>query len=122
MARVTADQVKEIITTSIADAVILSNFIDTATLLVDEYLLDAELSASMLTKIELYLAAHLVALTDERGGLVRSGTGDAAETYSDVFKAGLNSTRYGQMALALDVSGTLRAATSTEQRAEFRIV
>ena len=120
-ARVTVSQVKEIITTSIEDAVITSNFIDTANLFVDEHLL-GELSEAMLAKIELYLAAHFVALTEEGGGVVRTSFGDSADSYANIYEAGFQSTRYGQQALALDTTGTLTRISKPTMKAEFRVV
>ena len=85
MGRITAPEVKEIISTEIADDVLETNFIETANMLVDGNLKDKGLSKVVLEKVELYLAAHFVALTEERGGIVRSSLGDAAETYSDEY-------------------------------------
>ncbi len=122
-ARTSAGAVKEVIPTNLANDVIMSNFIDTANLFVDTHLVpDAGHSELMLTKIELYLAAHFVALTDEQGGLTRKKIGDADESYANVFEGGLKSTRFGLQALALDSSGILNNVARTNLKAEFRIV
>lgn len=97
-------------------------FINTANVIVDEYLASTISSSDLLTKIELYLAAHFVALTFERGGLVRSAALDASETYANVFEGGFRSTRYGQQALALDYTSTLQSITSGKLTAKFRLV
>lgn len=120
--RVTASEVKEIIQTTIEDSVLESNHIATASLMVDEHLLDIGLSAPMLARIELYLAAHFVALTEERGGLTRERLGDGDESLANVYSSGLNSTRYGQTALSLDSTGTLTQVAQTTLKAKFRIV
>lgn len=121
-ARVTEDAVKEVIRTTIDSDVVLTNFIDTANLLVDTHLESSGLSDRILTKIELYLAAHFVALTEEQGGLTRSKMGDSDESYANVFDQGFQSTRYGQAALALDSTGILTKVSQTRLRAEFRVV
>ncbi len=122
-ARTTADGVKSIIETSINDADVLGQMINTANLYVDEHLVPtAGHSDAMLTEIEKYLAAHFVALTEEKGGVTRSKMGDADESYANVFESGFNSTRYGQTAVVLDSSGILAKLSITNARAEFRVV
>lgn len=120
-ARVTAGEVKEIIQTEISDDVILTNHIETANLFVDTHLTTKH-SAPVLKKIELYLAAHFVALTEERGGLTRSKVGEADESLANVYAEGFRATRYGQTALSLDTSGTLTRIAQTRLKAEFRVV
>lgn len=122
-ARVTADQVKEIITTQLSNATVLGSMIDTAHVFVNAHLLDAGHSDAILEKIELYLAAHFVALTEERGALTISKTGDAMEEYAFLpYGAGLNLTRYGQHALLLDTSGILASKGVPKPKAQFRVV
>jgi len=121
-ARVTAEAVKEIIQTNILNDTLDTNFIDTANAYVDEILTSAGLSDTILEKIELYLAAHFVALTEEGGALTRKKLGEADESYANIFSGGLNTTRFGQAALALDSTGTLAAAAQTQLKANFRVV
>ncbi len=121
-ARVQATEVKEIVPSSIPDDVIVSSMIANATLVVDEALLSAGLSADRLKMIELYLAAHFVALTEEGGGVVESEFGDSRDQYADIYGDGLSSTRFGQMALALDSSKLLANTTSAKLSAQFRVV
>ena len=120
--RVNATEVKEIIPTGIADAVILSSMITSASLLVDEIFAGSSLSTERLKLLELYLAAHFVCLTEERGGLTSTKLGDAEDDYADVFTAGYGSTRYGQMVLALDTPKLLATASSTTLTAQFRVL
>ena len=120
--RVGADAVKEIIPTDLADDVVLTNMIDTANLFVDTHIAASGLTDAILTKIELYLAAHFVALTEERGGLLESEFGDAREQYADVYGKGFGSTRFGQLALSLDSTGTLAGLGTGELKAQFRVV
>ena len=118
MALVTDAEVKEIIDTN-RDT---TPFIDVADLLITESLSGKGLSNARLTKIELYLAAHFATVTEERGGLTRSGVGDAVEAYNVEPGKGLLSTRYGQQAIALDSSGTLTSLSREALKAEFRVV
>lgn len=118
-ARVTDADVKEIIEDISFDT---SSFIDTANVIVNDQIASKISSEELLKRIELYLAAHFVALTAERGGIVRSTFMDASESYADVYKGGFRSTRYGQQALALDYTSTLQAITSGKLTALFRVV
>ena len=120
--RITPDEVKEVIKTTLENQVIKNSMIATANLVVDGNLLSYGHSTDLLRIIELYLAAHFVCLTEEKGGLVRSSTGDGAETYSDIYSEGLKSTRFGQQALALDTSGALARISTTTLKAELRVV
>ena len=121
-ARVSASEVKEIIETSLEDSVILSSMIDTANLYVDTHLSDAGHSDAILAKIELYLAAHYVALTEERGSLKGSSLGDASEFLADVYSEGMKATRFGQTAITLDSSGILAEKGQVRLKAHFRVV
>lgn len=88
-----------------------SPFIVTANLIVTETLADKGLSADRLDQITLYLSAHFVCLTEERGGLVSSRLGDSSESYRApaIGSKGFETTRYGQQAMILDTSGKLAA-------------
>lgn len=121
-ARVTAGAVKEVVPTQIADSVVLTNFIDTANLFVDTHLASAGHSDEILAKIELYLAAHYVALTEEQGGLTRAKMGDADESFANIYGQGLKATRFGQQALAIDTTGILNSVATTQLKAELRVV
>jgi len=113
MAMVTSAEVKAIVDTSITD---LSSFIDTADLIVREDLLDKGLSNHRLRQIELYLAAHFTVLTDEKGGVVSERAGQASESYRRFEGDGLESTRYGMQAIALDTTKTLESTTRKTAR------
>lgn len=106
-ARVTATEVKEIIPTDYSDALV-NAFVNTAHQVVDDNLLSAGVAAGTLTQIELWLAAHLVAVSDQRE--VRVSEGDS-ETEYHRFQAGLGlaATLYGQQVKVLDWTGRLSA-------------
>ncbi len=122
-ARVSTAQVKEIVETTLNNGALLSSMIDTAHLFVNTHLSSAGHSNDMLEKIELYLAAHFVAITDEGGALKSSKMGDSEDEWdTSMLKAGLGSTRYGQVALTLDTTGILANVGSGNFKAEFRVV
>ncbi len=122
-ARVTAGAVKEVVPTKLEDSVVLANMIDTANLFIDTHLVpNGTHTAAVLAKIELYLAAHFVALTEEQGGLTRSKFGDADESFANIYEQGFKSTRFGQQALAIDTTGILNSIATSRLKAEFRVI
>lgn len=120
--RVTVDQVKDVVATTISDLSLENIMIAMANQFVDENLADVGLSANALKWIELYLAAHFVALTEEKGGIILNEVGEARERYSDIYDTGFRATRYGQQAIALDTTGTLAKYGSARLKADFRVV
>ncbi len=120
--RVSATEVKNIISTSLSDAIVLDPCITLASDIVDNNLTDQGLSTVLLKNIERYLAAHFVALTEEGGALISSEFGDANDRWSDVYKAGLSSTRFGQASIAMDSSGVLNAISTSRLKARFTVV
>lgn len=108
MARTTATEVKEIITTSLSDAAVTA-YIGIANRMVTANLSDQSLSDETLEDIECWLTAHLIATTKERFTTAEK-IGDASVNYAGVFGEGLKSTNYGQMVLMLDTSGTMHTA------------
>lgn len=98
--------------------------IESANVLVNETLGDAGLSDDRLTMIERFLAAHFAILSTQGGGIARRSVGESSETYRTPKESmqGLNSTVWGQQALAADTTGTLSALGSGGLKAEFRVV
>jgi hypothetical protein len=99
--RVADTDVKGIIDTDI-DVV---PFIQTAELIVTEQLGAAGLSTERLFQIELYLAAHFVAITDQRS--VSESIGGASISFGSVLGKGLDQTIFGQQVRILDTTGIL---------------
>ncbi len=124
MARVSPNDVTQLLDTKIEDSVILSSMIDTANVYINAHLVPgAGHSDAILGKIELYLAAHFVALTEERGTLKFSKMGDSSDAFStSELGEGLNATRFGQTALVLDTSGILASKGTSKLKAGFRVV
>jgi hypothetical protein len=119
MARVTGTDVRAIIATSLDDAALLP-FITPANQLVDELLLDKGLGEPRLKEIERWLAAHFVALREPRDTL--RGVAESRHQYeTPAVGQFLNGTRYGQMAIMLDTSGTLAALAAISATKSARI-
>lgn len=116
-ARVTASEVGEIISTDLTDAQVAA-FINSANAIIQENMLEAGMSANILTQIELWLAAHLVAISDQREQSV--SLRDGAVTYqSPRLGLGLDGTMYGQQVKVLDYSGILSGLGQKRARIEF---
>ena len=109
---------------TVAADVVTDIHIPTACAFVDEQLGDKTFPNSLKKAITLYLSAHFLALSEERGALTRSYFGDAEEWLEGRFyTSGFGSTRFGQQAIALDPSGTLATVShSTKGSAQFEVV
>lgn len=91
-------------------------FIQTANIMVTEYLGASSLSATLLREIETHLSAHFVTLRDRMAA--REQADGVGFTYQGKFGMGLDSSQYGQTAQVLDSTGTL-AQISDENRVGF---
>lgn len=111
MARVTVEEVREIITTSMGDAQV-SAFIESATLIVDDYATQCtKAGVTVLKEIERQLAAHIISGTGTQGNgqrITSRGFGDSSVSYQQS-KTGLDfaGSQYGQTAMMLDPCGVL---------------
>jgi hypothetical protein len=115
--RVNAPEVKQVFgDTSVSDDDI-ALLVDIASRHVDDVLSSTTLTAGTLKDIELYLAAHLLAL--RTGNFSRRKVNDSEDEYALKTGEGLKSTRFGQQAISLDTSGKLAALGTT--RARFRV-
>ena len=70
-------------------------------------------TSDILTEIERWLAAHMIAITRERQAKKEGAEGANIE-YVGIYGAGLNSTSYGQMVLQLDTTGAMAALGKKE--------
>lgn len=104
MARVTADEVKEIIDVD-SSITNLTPFITAANLLVNAECTDSSLSDELLKEIERWLSAHFIAIRDTRSA--SEGAGSVRISYQYKLGLNLNVTLYGQQCLLLDTSGAL---------------
>lgn len=105
MARTNDTEVKEIISLNVLTDT--TPFITTANLLVTQHLGTSGLSTELLTQIEKYLAAHLVALHPDERQLTEQKIGDSTDKYGGSFGDMLNFTQFGQTVQMLDHTGAL---------------
>ena len=120
-ARVDAAQVKEIFETDLTDQEINACINLANTLISSLGLAAAGVTAATLTQIELLLSAHYCCLKDPRAQKEKVGQ-DFDVTYQGKTDMGLNSTFYGQQAIALDPSGILASHAKGLKRAMFKTV
>jgi len=90
----------------------LDPFVLTANALTDQVNTEATargvtISAALLERIECFLSAHFYAHADQL--YAESRTEGASAVFQGSWGKGLESTQYGQTAMVLDYSGTLRA-------------
>lgn len=122
---VTIDDVKKVYKGTISD-VDLQIALDTAELVVSEQL-TCGMSQERLDKITIYLTAHFAEMTSTSGAglpglLRRSKLGEADESYAVPVEAnaGYMSSKWGQMAVALDTCNALITIGSIP--AQFRVI
>lgn len=82
-------------------------FMTAASILVDKI---SGLSTEVLTVIETWLAAHFYCMHSPRR--VTEKAGDVGATYETKIGFNLALSKYGQMAMTLDTTGTLRGISS----------
>lgn len=110
--RVTTEELKRIISTSVKENILRAQ-VEIASHLIDDVLGSSGLSAVRLKDIELYLAAHFTSIySPSDGQVVELKMGETEEKYGageSVLGEGLKLTTFGQQALALDTTGALAA-------------
>jgi hypothetical protein len=102
---VTPTGLRLIIATELEDAQVAA-FIRTAHVMVQETLASRGLSEERLAEIDLWLAAHYLAISDQRPQQEKIGS-EYAVTYQGQTGQGLQATLYGQQVLLLDTTGAL---------------
>lgn len=118
--RTNPESVKAILANNYDQSIGLEPFIDSASSIVDwleSVDVDSELSATKLELIERWIAAHCYALTDQVPQT--ESKGKASATYQGQTGMALNATRYGQMALTLDITGRLAKLGKEHNRAKI---
>ncbi|MFW6002556.1 MAG: hypothetical protein ACOCQD_04380 [archaeon] len=112
MATATVDEVRAIIDTNIEDTNVES-YIDSASSLLSIWFSGVTASQELLTELEKWVAAHLIAMTKERQAK-EEGAGGAYIKYAGVFGTGLKTTSYGQTAIEIDTTNTLRSVSGKQ--------
>lgn len=118
MARITKEQLRGIIQTAIGDEEIVA-FISTASVLVDELLLNEGYSTSLLKQIELWLAAHFLAVRDPRTLSDTIPGGPTLQYHGQTGIEGLKQTPYGTQVMILDHHGVLTRAAKSKGKADL---
>jgi len=103
--RVTATEVKGVITTTLTDDEI-TPYITSANVYVTARLGSSALIDAVLKEIERWMTAHMIASTKTRQE-IEAEAGSAKIKYSDNYDTGLKSTSFGQMCISLDTTGLL---------------
>lgn len=122
MPRTTAIKVKEILSTTLSDAIV-DAFILGANEIVTQVLGDdTDLTDAHKAEVERWLSAHLIASTRERQAK-QEGAGGANITYQgETGIAGLSGTMYGQQAMLLDTTGKLALSDGVKKQASVYAV
>lgn len=94
----------------------LDPFIAAASSLVDIVAANASFSDDLLQQIETWLSAHIYTIRDPRTTSERAGPVSAS--YQSAVALGLSTSHYGQMAMILDTSGTLRGLSLGRKKAQ----
>jgi hypothetical protein len=109
MARVTHEEVKEIMDNCTVTDAIVDTFIGAATELITQVFTDGSVGDTLLKEIERWLTAHMIASTLSRTTSDEK-LGDASVKFTGTWGKRLESTPYGQMCLVLDTSGKMANA------------
>lgn len=104
MARITEEDVLSIMDNDLTEGSI-EPYVISANVFVTQHL-GGKLSDDVLKEVERWIAAHMVATTKDRQ-IKETGADNAYIKYTGYWSEGLNATSYGQMAIALDSTGTL---------------
>jgi hypothetical protein len=108
--RVDYDDVKAIMDNCTTADATVTVFITTANTIINKvFANDTTMSEDVLTEVEKWLAAHLIASTVFRT-TSEEKLGDASLKYTGEWGKKLESTPYGQMVLILDASGLMANA------------
>lgn len=119
MPRVTEAEVKQIIKTELTLEEV-TPFLAAASHLVTEILTDEGYGNDILKDIEMWLAAHFVAIRDPQ--ISKERIGDVDATYHGKSGLGLNHTPYGQQVMLLDHHGKLAEIQDSKGPAEVKAI
>jgi len=107
MARTTYAAVKEIMDNCTISDEIVDRYITVASALITEVFEDdTDMSDTLLTAIEQWFTAHMLAVSLHRS-TSKEKVGDVSVEYTGQFRENLSSTPYGQMVMQLDFTGKM---------------
>jgi len=101
------DKIRGIIQTELTDDQ-LQPYIDTADVLLTEAYMGLSVSTALRFEVQAWVAAHYIAVTRQRVS-TKEEAGTAKIEYAGQYGTGLDSTPWGQTAMALDATGRLKA-------------
>jgi len=116
--RATKNQLRGIIKTSLGDEELVP-FITTANIMVNELLLSEGYSDDLLKQIELWLAAHFLAVRDPRTSSDTIPGGPTLHYHGQTGIEGLKQTPYGTQVMMLDHHGILAKAAQSSGKVDF---
>lgn len=119
--RVTAQNVKDVIDTKLGETEIDLCILTAHVLINDEVAPKGTLSTERLELIELYLSAHFVTLRDRRVASQNLADGSTL-SYEGQTGLYLTSSHYGQTAILLDSTGTLKTLQAPRKNASITVV
>lgn len=120
MIRVTYEEVQGIFETDLTELQI-NNFIRGANLIVENSLVPADaLDDATLKEIELYLAAHLCCMRDQR--VSSNSVRNVSESYQYKLGLRLEVTMYGQQCLIFDTTGILHNLNKGRKSASMSFI
>jgi hypothetical protein len=119
-ARVTPDEVKEIIETTLDDGALSACINAANAMIAASSTMTTNLSASTLIQIELWLSGHFVTVAEPRIQLEKID--NVTAQYVVPYGVGLADTAHGKMALALDTTGSLADSAFARKQATFDVL
>ena len=119
MPRATELEVKEIISTELT-AEDVTPFLNSANNVVTDDLSDEGYTATRLKNIEMWLAAHFVAIRDPQ--MSKEKYGDGEHTFQGKTGMGLEATLFGQQVMLFDTNGVLKAIADGKTDAVIEVI
>jgi hypothetical protein len=108
MARTTSAAVLQIMDECTLDTAVIDGLITSASAFITKVFEDdTEMTSTILTEIERWLTAHMIACTPAYRTASKERLGDAEVSYTGQWGKMLESTPYGQMVKTLDFTGKL---------------
>ena len=117
--RTTYAEVIKIIDTDLAQTSVEAQ-LDAANLFVTNHLQGSGLNTATLTMIEKYICAHFMTAHDMRSSKEKAGEVEQDFQYKIGFS--LNQSKYGQIAMDLDSTGTLKNIANTKRKASLNTI
>lgn len=119
--RVTEGEVKALMRTGLDESQ-LTPHLHTANAMINDVLAGMGYGDELLTKIELWLAAHFVSITDPAVKSEQIGETNVTYHGNIIGGQGLSFTPYGQQVLALEYKGKFASLGNIKGSAEMKVI